>query len=115
MEIRLVAEVGDIDYERVTLPAADCIAAIELNVLRQMRTVCDRNDPREPGSLADVVVDRHGIRRLNELHDAAERASAHHDRQLAAEATFRTATVLGTIRAIDPIKVVVRGRLGPSR
>ena len=107
MEVCLVAEIGDVDHEGIPLPVADRITSIEPDVRRQMRAIRDRNDPGVTGSLADVVVEGHGIWRLHQLHHAAERPGTKDDWDTVTEAALGTSAIFRAVGAVDAIQVVV--------
>src|SRR5205809_542274 len=60
------AEIGDVDDERVALPAPARIARPLPHRGCRLRSAGNWNDAREPLSLTRIVVDRHDARRLDD-------------------------------------------------
>src|SRR5436190_13133269 len=108
-EVCLRTEIRDVNDERLPLPAPTRIPEPVADRGRKVRTRVDRDDTLPTLALANVVGDRHGSGRL---HNPAVSA---HIGQRGAHAAFRQAAVLWTVRAIEPIGVVLGSGLRPLR
>src|SRR5437016_886367 len=115
LEVRLLREIGDVHDQRIPLPPAKRISVPLADVVGQMRTVRDRDDPTEPLPLADIIVNRHSSRRLHNPRHTAEAPGLEQHRQAVSETALWSTTVLWAVGAIDAVQVVVRRALGSPR
>ena len=107
-EIRL--EIGHVDDQGVTLPAAPRIPEGLADLRREMRSVCHWDDAVEALPLTDVVVNGDDARGL---HDPP--VSAHH-RQPRTHAPLPRGSIFGTVGAVEVGEVVGRwGLVAPRR
>src|SRR5258706_6997259 len=94
-EVCLGAEVGDVDDQRITFPAAARVPPPEADRRREMRCSVHGDGTMPSLALACVIENRNRSRRL---HNLAEATEIRQDRR---QTTLRQATVLRSVRAID--------------
>src|SRR3989441_10423482 len=95
LEVRLRAEIGDVDHERVALPAATRVSPPLPHVRREMRAAGDRDRARPALPLTHIVENRYRSGRLDDP------AVAREIRQVPTHAPFAQAEVFRTVGAIE--------------
>src|ERR1700730_17347307 len=99
-EVALRREIGDVDDQRITLPAATRVAEPLTDGWRKMRAPVHGDDALPPLPLANIVEDRH---RAGVIHDAPVATKIW---QQGAHATLRHAAVLRAVGAVEASRVV---------
>src|SRR5262249_28663024 len=113
--VALRAEVGDVDHEGVSLPAAARIAEPLADLGWQMRAAVHHDGPLPALALAHVVVHRYATRRLHDPAEAAAAIAGAELRQPDGQAAVRQRAILGAVMAVDACCVVAGGKLVTPR